>query len=599
MKKQIVKFSLLICISALFISCALGPFMADMFSTDSSSVLTVNSIGAKAVAGIDSASRGISRGLDSRALEEDPVLVKFLEDGTIESIIETDTGGGTPDIAFITTGDDGSIYVGFSWVWWVWTGSTSQGIQFIRIHPDSSDYDVLWPPTGLEGDDINDAGQIITWNWWGMEYEPLVKGADGKLYFEVETWTSSTTSHKIYRYDPDTAEEPVLVTPESATLSIQRFMVDSKKHLFFQSEGWDSGAASYLRYYSDGSTGYQTIYYSSDNNTWIRGFTTSPTGDYIVINGSNIRGMNGIIKVSDLDNDDQQSYDLMYSESNGTGDWIHLYKYYNDSWENNTELIDQISQTWEAAAYEWRDDVKTGGVVDINKIYTKIQPYFYDTPSVKSGMESFVTGALSNSDGGHALYLWITNYAEEFLRTYFDGKLFKDWLDENGLNDLYFGNIGTMLWSTDGALYGLYDSGYWGSESTGTKIVKLLDDSGNRDLQVIDLAHGAQYPSLIKIEDDCLYYRYAVLDSYGEESGKHQLARLNFATNVEIEILPADLGNTIEVVSYDTSSSNDEVYFVGANAQTNEIINGKIDIASGTWSKIDTTLRFGSIKVIE
>ena len=575
-------------------SCALGPFMADMLSPDTSSVLSVNTTGAKAVAGTESQSRSGSRAVDDRALEDNPVLVKFLENGTIASVIESETGGSVPPVAFITTGDDGSIYVGFDYMWWIWTGTGSSGIQFIRIYPESTRYDVLWPPA--DTDDINAVGNISVWGWWGMEQDPLVKGPDGSLYFKVEKWTSNSAENHIYKYDPSVGGDPLKVTPDNSTLSISTFMVDAEQHLFFQSEGWD-GNASYLRYYTGNQTGYRTVYYSSDQDTWIRGYTTSPNGDFLVINGQNIRGMNGIIKVSNLDYalpETAPAYQLMYGDANN-GNWIRLYKYYADSWVNNTELIDQKADL----SFEWRDDVKTAGVVDINKIYTKIQPFFYNEPAVISGKEVFVTGLLDGTDSGRSLRSWITDYPEDFLRTYFTGDLFKDWLSDNNMTDLYFSNIGTMLWASDGSLYGLYDSGWWGMDSGGTKIVKLLDSNGDRDLSVVDLDHGDEEPSMIKIEGDYLYYRYAVLDSYGEESGLHQLSRLNITTGHEIEILPTELNDSIEIVSYDVSSSNEQVYFVGANPQTNEIINGKIDISAGTWSKIDTTLRFGNIRVIE
>lgn len=594
MNKKIMPIVIVLSIF-LIASCALGPFMADLLSPDESSVLNVDTTGAKAVAGTTAQSRNVSRSIDSKALEDDPVLVKFLEDGTIASVIETETGGSVPQVAFITTGDDGSIYVGFDYMWWIWTGTGSSGIQFLRIYPESTEYDVLWPPANT--DDLNTVGNISLWGWWGMEQDPLVKGPDGSLYFKVEKWSSNSMENNIYRYDPDVGGDPVQVTPENATLSISTFMVDAKEHLFFQSEGWDAGTASYLRYYTGDAVGYKTVYYSSDQDAWIRGYVTNPTGDFLVINGQNIRGMNGIIKVSNLDYvlpETAPTYQLMYGDANN-GNWIRLYKYYADSWVNNTELIDQKADS----SFEWRDDVKTSDDVDINKIYTKIQPFFYNAPAVVIGKEDFVTGSLDIIESGRSLCSWITDYPEEFLRTYFTGDLFKDWLTDNNMTDLYFSNIGTMLWASDGSLYGLYDSGWWGMDSGGTKIVKLLNSSGNRDLAVVDLDHGDEEPSMIKIEGDYLYYRYAVLDLYGEESGLHQLARLNITSGSEIEILPTELNDSIEIVSYDVSSSNDQVYFVGAEPQTNEIINGKINITAGTWDEIDTTLKFGNIKVIE
>ena len=587
-------------------SCALAPFFADAFSPSNSSVLKIDASGAKAVAGIEAQSRSGSKGIDSKALEEDPILVKFLEDGTIASVIETDGNmGWTPNIAFITTGDDGSIYVGFDSMWWIWTGNESSGVQFIRIYP-NSDYDVLWPPSTFEAGEEDETGQISVWGWWGMEQDPLVKGADGKLYFKVETWGFNSTSHKIYRYDPEEAVDPVEITPEKASLFIDTFMIDNDNHLFIQSGGnYDADSSAYMRYYTEGETGYKTIYYSSDQDTWVRGYTTSPNDSFLILNGSNIRGMNGIIKVTDLDAD-SPSYEIMYSNANGGGNWIQLINYSNDSWENNTELIDRDSDLYGESAYAWRSDVKDGfGDVDKSKILLKIGPYFYETPTFKdAAAEAYFTGPLSGVDAGSSnsnpLWQRMESDPVELLKEYFNGQLFSEWLDDNNMTDLYFDNIGSMLWASDGALYGLYDSGWWsGGDAAGTKVIRLLNSSGDRDLDVISLANGDRKPSMIKIEGDYLYYRYAVLDGMDAETGLHQLSRIKITTGVESEILPLDLMNKIEIVSYDTSSDNSEVYFVGADPQTNEMINGKINVADRTWQKIDTTLRFGNIKVIE
>ena len=596
MKRKILKSFVILFLIFLIVSCAFGPFMADML-TPAGAVLKVDSNGAKAVAGTGSTSRSGSRGIGSKAIEEDAALVKILEDGTITSLIDTgDYSGWTPAIAFLSTGSDGSIYAGFECPIWSYLDGASTGVQFIRIYPDSTDYDVIWPPAGTSNMDA--VGNIDVWGWWGMEQDPLVKGPDGKLYFKVSEMSGTTPSDSIYCYDPEAGGSAFRVTPENAELVISTFMIDSKKHLFIQSGGWDGTSATSIRFYTGNDAGYKQVYYSSNMDAWIRGYVPSPSGDFLVINGQNVRGMNGIIKVSDLDAA-ELTYELMYSESNGSNQWIQLYKHYDNNWENNTELIDMTSQMLEDDSFAWRDDVKdAGGNVDISRIYQKIQPYFYDTPVVTD--EAFVTGPLTDSDGTHKLWEWIVNYPEEFLETYFTGALWKDWLAAHSMSDLYFSNIGSMLWGSDGALYGLYDSGWWyGGDAEGTKIVKLLDSSGNRALAVVSLSHGDEKPTMIKIEGDYIYYRYAVLDAAGFETGKHQLARMNYTTNAEDEILPADLADTIEIMSYDVSSDNSEAYFVGANPQTNEVINGKIDIAAGSWEKIDTTFKFGNIKVIE
>ena len=576
-------------------SCAFVPFMADLVAPPGSTLLAVDSTGAKAVAGTESQLMSRSKGLDSKALEDNPALVKFLEDGTIASILDFgEESVYIPPVSFISMGDEGSIYVGFeNFIWGIWDGTSSIGIQFIRIYPNSSDYDILWPPESSSSSLY--PGMIDVWGWWGMEQDPLVKDSDGKLYFTV----NESEGDDIYCYDPDAGRKPVKVTPDNSTLRIGTFMIDKKKHLFFQNDSSYGDSASFLRYYTDGGTSYKNVYYSSDSDVWVRGYISSLDGNYVIINGYNIRGMNGIIKVSDLDSE-TQSYELMYSDSSGGGTWINLYKHYDNNWEGNTELINMTSQSWTGSSFEWRDDVKTGGLVDIDKICAKIQPYFVEKPTIKDAAKESLL--IADDLEANDLYDLIANNPEDFLRAYFTGKLFKDWLSEEGLTDLCFGNIGKMIWAKDGALYGLYDNGWWGGgASADTKVVRLLDAAGNRALTAVPFTHAEAKPSMIKIMGDVIYYRYAILDSASQETGFHQLARLTITdqSGPDEELLPSDLQGKIEIISYDVSSDGLQLYFVGANPQTNEIINGKIDIASGDWETIDTTLKFGNIKVIE
>lgn len=566
--------------------------------------------GASAIAGAGAESRALNVGAGSRALteEEEAGLVKILEDGTIAGVMHFENSWWQPQIAFLSVGDDGSAYVGFqdpySWGATDETGQwVQQGAQLFRIYPDSSEYDILWPPAGS---DMNTVGQIDTWGSMWMNQDPMVKGPDGKLYFKTTSYGTGTGDH-IYAYDPQDAGDPVQVTPEGAQLSISTFAVDSQGHLFIQSEGWESDAR-YLRYYTEGEIGYQNIYYSSSDDTWVRGYVTSPDGSYVVMNGYNIRGMNGIIRVN-IEGPKTVSYELLYGNANSGSNWIRLYQYYDDTWESGTEIVDMVSQSWDATAFEWREDVlnAAGDAVAEAALIEKISPYFYGEVSVDPANSSFALNMdLSNhtytdpEHGSIQLYRWITDRPEDYLRTFFDGTLFKDWLEDNGLTELNFDNIGTMIWSSSGALFGLYDPSWWSSTASGTKVVKLLDATGARDLDVVSLTHGDKSPSLIQIVGDVIYYRYAILDQDNQETGRHHLARYNIETGVEEEITAslADLPE-IEIVDYDVSDANTLVYFLGADNQTNEVYTGRIDLVLGTWERVDSTLRLSNISVID
>jgi hypothetical protein len=592
LKKGFTLALIIITIALLITGCGLIPFIVGVLGN--SADISFDISGAAAIAGSSGEARSLAaKSGDSQARlldSEEAALVKIMSDGTIESALEVD-GGYVPDIAFISIGDDQSVYVCFEYYFTPGVLGNGPPIQFVRIFPDTSEYDILWPPQNGEAP----IGQIDVWNWWGFDQDPIVKGPNNKLYFKVSEWNHTQTCEHIYEYDPATRQAPIRVTPEKANLYIETFTVDAKGHIFIQSASWDDTSGSYLRYYSPGYDGYKNIYYTSDDSIWVRGYLPNATGDYLVINGYNIRGMDGIIKVNVI-GPNEVTYEPLYTNNS---DWFHLYTSYYNNWENNTEIIDQInSGSTSASDFAWRDDVKTSDVVDIDKILAKIQPYFYDTPTVKTGMESYVTGPLDIVDSGKALWNWIYYCAEEFFDTYFDGQLMKDYLDGKGLSSYQFDNIGAMLWASNGSLYGLSDTSWWGSSISGTQVVRLLNSAGERDLDVIDFTHGDQVPTAIKIVGDVVYYRYAILDGYGQETGLHRLARIDLADESEEEVMPALIPD-IEVIDYDVSDDNKSLYFIGANPQTNEIINGKINLVTKTWEQIDSTLRFSDISVIE
>jgi len=616
-----LKLFLLVFLSIIFASCSFIPFVGSMVSNtteEGGASLTFDIGGASAVAGVSSdGSRAISRVIDGPSARltdgEDASLVKVLSDGTIESIMtnESDYGGWKPTVSFMSVGEDGSIYICFEGSISTYFDGGNIQVQFVRVRPDST-YDVLWPDPSIE--DNYDSGQIDTWGALWMNQDPLIRGNDGKLYFKVANWSSSGQDDSIYMYDPNTGEFPIKVTPNGVSLSITSFKIDKNNHLFIQSEGWD-GDSRFLRYYTLGSTGFKNIYYSSDQNTWTRGYVTSSPAhpeDFVIINGSGIQDMSGIIKATitadaTATNNDVIDFELLYSDTQN-GNWINLYKYYNEGWDRKTNLLKQTMSSWAAISFNWVDEVlaSDGTSIDSKKLLAKIQPYFYGANSLTTEGETLILdGTLTKKDSvsgsteHHELWEWITQYPEDFLRDFFTGTLMKDWLADNGMSNIYFGNIGDMLWLSDGALYGIYDNSWWGGgESDGTKVLKLLDVDGERDLKVVSLQYGDRKPSKITINGDYLYYRYAVLDSNNQETGLHNLARVNMITGTQEDLLPANSEN-LEILDYDISEDNNSIYYVGLSPQTNAVYSYKVDLLNGISSVLSNSMRLSNIKVVE
>lgn len=604
----------------LLTSCGFVPFLAKLTS-GSGTEFKFNMDGAKAIAA--GASTTTTRALSgsARATTTTSPLVKVMEDGVSVPLVDMGNVGYTPNVAFITTGsvetgDEGCAYVCFDQYMYTVDGR----VQFLRINPDNS-YNIIWPvnPTTAEQ---NTDGTVATWSWWGMDSDPLAKGPDGRLYFKVTTWGGNSSSDQIYAYDPrNPTAAAVLITPANSNLSIGTFLVDSQAHLFIQSMNSGSGNSSFLRMYSKDVTAPANIFYTSDSNsTWVRGYKTEPLGNYLILNGYNIRGMNGIIKANIVDAA-TFDYELLYPNANASNAcWIWLVKGFGDTWTSPTVVMRQTTQYY-PYTYEWLAEVKDSeGKFSSSKFIARVKNFFapgstldlsnppswFDPTKLNEpiGVSSIGEGDdATNVDSNTTLGSLFQNQPEAVLKALFPSpnELFKDWLakPENAdIASINFDMIGAMTWASDG-LYGLYSSGWWGGGSANSaKVVKLTDLSGNRALKLINLGHSENYPSQIKIKGDYIYYRYAILDADNQETGKHKLARLNVTTGVDEDLLSASVPE-IEITNYDVADDNTILYFVGFDNSTNAILGGKVDLAAGEYKPMESSIKLSKIRVIQ
>ena len=271
--------------------------------------------GATAIAGNSTSSRILySKGFSGIVARDSSLgsLVRINEDGTLASAISfgNNSSNWTPDVSFISVGEDKSVYICFSNMYQDWIQGTngssgsSINIQFVRVYPDNH-YEVLWPldPTNYN---YSTSGQVNVWSWWGMDSDPLQKGDDGQLYFKVTSYSGGRNNDSVYSYDPIAGGKPVLRTPANGSFSVESFKVDSQKHLLIKSANNGTDPV-YLRCYTQGVTAPVNIYYtSSPNSMWVRGYTCSPNGDSVIINGYGINsttgsnGMTGIIRANIL-----------------------------------------------------------------------------------------------------------------------------------------------------------------------------------------------------------------------------------------------------------------------------------------------------------
>ena len=299
--------------------------------------------------------------------------------------------------------------------------------------------------------------------------------------------------------------------------------------------------------------------------------------------------------------------DLLYSNS-VNANYIQLAQYSNWSSTSSSAIITcdvNNGYTW-----KWSETVLgSDGKLDKAKLINAVAPYYLGVPTITDDdlttlnnlglnvVQSFTWNnvTIDNYNAGNA----ISNYGEYFLKEFFSGKLFKDWLSENNLASLDMNCVGAMIWGTDNSLYGLYDQSWWGSASTGTKVLKLLDSSGNRDLQVVDLEHGNDKPTKIKFVGGKLYYRYAIMNG-AAETGYHRLACCDLATGLQEDLIidPALKAKNLEIQSYDVSSDGKTMYLSALDYDTNAVIFGKIDLSTSakTFSMINANTAYSTVR---
>jgi len=96
-----------------------------------------------------------------------------------------------------------------------------------------------------------------------------------------------------------------------------------------------------------------------------------------------------------------------------------------------------------------------------------------------------------------------------------------------------------------------------------------------------------------------MYYRYAILDNYGQETGTHKLARLDYTNGAEDEILTDGyfFGKNLEILSYDVADDNSVMYFSALNYYTNAVVFGKIELDTMTFTEMPYGSTFSDISV--
>lgn len=186
---------------------------------------------------------------------------------------------------------------------------------------------------------------------------------------------------------------------------------------------------------------------------------------------------------------------------------------------------------------------------------------------------------------------------DHLLETHFGAaQTIRDFKEQEDLQWLNFGDIGSLFYDLDGNLWGVA-GGNWGS-SNRLRPIRLLDANGSKSLRSITSLSTDEYqPVGFAVDGDDLYFRDAVLDSDGFEIGYHRMYRVNL-TNPDAppEDMLTGLGDAngrIEIVDF--SVGDGFLYFTAVDGI--ELIGGKIDTETLEYTEFDSDLVIQNIEV--
>ncbi|SDC80438.1 hypothetical protein [Geotoga petraea] len=302
-------------------------------------------------------------------------LVKILTDGSIESIMNLPEGYNPPEIAYVSTEEDGSVYIIFRNFLSFNNGDRRFTAQFIRVFPDN-EFQVLWPLDPFINDPWNE-GNIEVRNDYYQEGESVLKADNGYIYFKTNNWKNDGEKNNIYEYRPNQNNTPELVTPDYK-LRIRRFKADVDGNIYIE---FSMGGNSQFKVYKDGTYYESNIYYSNtDYANNIQTFIPQREKSGIVANGSDIRGKNGIVRI-DIETDNyEKDFDFISVFNNNHN--TDYRKYENN---DNDYIIEEKSNDYlrnlnsQFSFYEVDDSFYTNDALDLDKINAFISKYSTDT----------------------------------------------------------------------------------------------------------------------------------------------------------------------------------------------------------------------------
>ncbi len=216
----------------------------------------------------------------ARSTVSEGMLVKLLEDGTVENFINVPKDGTLAPVSFVTQSpaqNSKEIYIVFEsssgwyelvertdeWgnTWTEWGNYVTLG-RLLCVYEDGSYVDVLATEDGSWKDLCNN----------GNQDSPIKFDGQGNMYYQVWESAGNSSTSMIYKFDPKKKESKQL-TPQVPNVSYEQFYVSADGNwIFAKANRWNSSgsSANYLRAIPVSDVNNPVnLFYDSTGSSWL------------------------------------------------------------------------------------------------------------------------------------------------------------------------------------------------------------------------------------------------------------------------------------------------------------------------------------------
>ena len=234
-----------------------------------SSVIKFKTGSFKALGIVDDNEEGFNANIRSAARDAgrssaDDMIVKILEDGSMESFISVPSNVDLAPVNYIARSplpDAKEIYIVFNYStnWWSEDGNGSIG-QLLCVNEDGSYYDILAKDDG-------------TYKWlYNSSQDAIAFDETGCMYYLANENSGNNNTNMIYKFDPKTGISSQL-TQAITNTSYQKMQISKDgKWIFTKAYRWNdnNNSTQYLRAIpTDNPADFVNLFYTSSNSSWI------------------------------------------------------------------------------------------------------------------------------------------------------------------------------------------------------------------------------------------------------------------------------------------------------------------------------------------